>query len=333
MNSIVSIIVPVYNVEKYLRDCLNSIVIQTYKSIEIILVDDGSTDLSGSICDEFAHCDSRVRAIHKENGGLSDARNVGLDLSTGDYVLFVDSDDMITPDMVEELMNTVSSADGSVDMVYFGFAKIYKNKTVYDCPIKAEYDKCEALRKWVEDIDIHNYACSAIYKKSLWDDIRFPKGKLYEDIRTTYKLILRCDRVLSVDKPLYIYRQRLGSITRHSIDGNRFQSLEATKALENVNAIANDHKCRVYLYDRLLRVKGYLLIDLLSTVTEKYEDMKREYYCEYRKNSRHILMSSSFPKSLKMLALLSIFGLKVLEHTFSQGFMNRYYSANYEYYD
>lgn len=226
--SLISIIVPIYNVEKYIFKCVDSIINQTYKNIEIILVDDGSTDNSGTICDEYEKKDNRIKVIHKKNGGLSDARNVGIDKAKGDYLVFVDSDDWVSDKMIEYLYN--NACKYKADIVQGDYIKAY---TEYNCikNIKEEinhYNSIGALNNLYEEECTKSVVVwNKIYKKDLFEEIRFPKGKLHEDEFTTYKLLHKAKNVVDSNIPIYYYRQREGSIMQSEFSEKRLHALEA----------------------------------------------------------------------------------------------------------
>ena len=225
MDELVSIIVPVYNVEKYLRPCLDSILAQTYKNLEIILVDDGSPDHSGAICDEFAARDPRVRVIHKTNGGLSDARNAGLDIATGDYIGFVDSDDWIAEDMFEYLLRNILVH--SADIAECGYYNVFPASTISNNTDNViVYNTHDALTALLQ-LKIGNYAWNKLYKHSLFNDIRYPKGLLYEDVRTTYRLFAQCSTVVSLPEPKYYYRENTSGIVQNPTIGNKISCVES----------------------------------------------------------------------------------------------------------
>lgn len=207
-----SIIVPVYNVEKQLRKCVDSILAQTFTDFELILVDDGSPDNSGNICDNYALVDNRVKVIHKENGGLSDARNAGLDIASGEYIGFVDSDDYISPYMYEEMYNAICF-DGT-DMSICDLLRVYPDKKPDDINSK---NKCSCQVMAADEFLIKNpyhvTAVSRLYKKELWNGIRFPKGKIHEDEFVVHKILERCKYVSYLNKPLYYYVVNPNSIT------------------------------------------------------------------------------------------------------------------------
>lgn len=212
-SSLISVIVPVYNVSAYLDKCVKSLLYQTYKNIEIILVDDGSTDDSPSKCDNYAKQDSRVTVVHKPNGGLSSARNVGLKNASGEYVMFVDSDDWVKPEFCQEGMKAI--LENKVDMASFGLCFVYDDHVIN---IRAKSPKIleanDAIADLITDeVPIFNYLCNKIFKRSLFDNIKFLEGYRFEDIAIAYRLIDKARKIFVSDKVTYYYLQRGGSIT------------------------------------------------------------------------------------------------------------------------
>lgn len=215
-DSLISIIVPVYNVEQYLSRCVDSLVNQTYHNIEIILVDDGSPDRSGEICDEYAKKDKRVKVIHQSNGGLSDARNTALDIAKGDYLMFVDSDDWIEKKTCE-ILNRLAS-DNKADTVIFGLNFVFDSGKVIRSKrgMAGLTDKNMCMKYLIHNVargGIFNYACNKMFSSHLFEGLRFPVGRLAEDQDVIYKLIHRSQRIYVTEQPLYNYYQRDGSIT------------------------------------------------------------------------------------------------------------------------
>lgn len=216
MNDLISIIVPVYNVEKYIEKCVNSIINQTYKNIEIILVDDGSKDRSGEICDELKLKDNRIKIIHKQNGGLSDARNAGMKIANGNYIGFVDSDDYIKEDMFETLYELCKKYNSDISIV--SYYEIYHDKIigVRDSKKLYELNKIDAMKEILIDRAIQSYAWNKLFKRELFEQIEFPTNKNFEDIATTLLLFERADKVVLLEDPKYYYVRRDDSIV-----GNR----------------------------------------------------------------------------------------------------------------
>ena len=214
-NHLISVIVPVYNVEKYLSACIDSILNQTYKNIEIILVNDGSTDNSSSICDYYASKFNHIRVIHQENGGLSAARNSGIDVATGDYIAFVDSDDLLHTDFFETLHSLVLKNKADIASVEFKCFHDNSNPDLSEAcsgeTITLSSD--EAIEKILYQNILDNSAWNKLYARHLFSKLRFPKGKLYEDMALFYKIFEQTKRVVHKRVPLYYYRLREESIT------------------------------------------------------------------------------------------------------------------------
>ena len=220
---LISVIVPVYKVEEYLCECLDSIINQTYKNLEIILVDDGSPDNCGKICDEYALKDSRIKVIHQQNGGLSAARNAGLDIANGDYIGFVDSDDYIELNMYEELYNSLN--ENNADMSACGIECFgLKNKTEsYGNRVLNNPDFLKLLLK----DEITSYAVNKLYKKKLFSDIRFPAGKKFEDMAVLHLVAEKSSSTAATDKTFYNYRIRKNSITSSGLNSANADHMEA----------------------------------------------------------------------------------------------------------
>lgn len=213
MNELISIVVPIYKVEDYLHRCVDSILKQTYKDIEIILVNDGSPDRCGEICDIYAQIDNRVKVIHKKNGGLSDARNVGIEKSTGKYITFVDSDDWIHEEYVERLYSLLLKTGSDISICNFIRVSNETDKVTINQETVYEYSNKEALEQFVNRFYVQmTIACGKLFKKNLFENIRFPFGRKHEDEFTTYKLIYEANKVVLTTKELLYYWQREDSI-------------------------------------------------------------------------------------------------------------------------
>ncbi len=223
---LISIIIPVYNVEKYLKECVDSVRKQTYKNLEIILIDDGSKDNSEKLCDELAKEDNRIKVIHKENGGLSDARNVGIENATGEYIQFIDSDDFVEKDMIEILHNDICQEKADVSMCSLYLYKDGEKTT--DASYKREiFNKEQVLKEILLDERVRSYAWNKMFKKSLFESIRFPKGKVFEDIYTMSTIFQKANKIVFNDIPLYYYRQREGSILHNQTNELRLEYIKA----------------------------------------------------------------------------------------------------------
>lgn len=231
----ISVIVPIYNVEQYLKKCIESIISSTYANLEIILVDDGSTDGSGKICDEFQAKDKRIRVVHKKNGGLSDARNVGLEIARGEFVSFIDSDDYIDSEMFEEVL---TQFDKNTDIVIYGRYVEYPTKTIVQCPpSNKSMTNIEGIIELSSFKGFDMAAWDKIYRKNIIGKLRFPYGKKNEDYFFTYKLFDKAKAIKTINRPFYHYVQRQDSISR----GKKipFDAIEGSK--EEVDYIKNHH--------------------------------------------------------------------------------------------
>lgn len=227
MPDLISVIIPVYNVENLINRCISSVTMQTYKNLEIILVDDGSTDGSPDICDQWKIKDSRIQVIHKNNGGLSDARNEGLKNANGIYINFVDSDDWLELNMIEKLYNSI--CQNCADIAICGII-ITDGLKSYPRPW-FENDKCMdmacAYAELLADNKITSHAWNKLFKKEIFDEIYFPKGKLYEDVRIMHKIFQKCNTISIVKEHLYNYYQRSDSITCLPVLSNKLACAEA----------------------------------------------------------------------------------------------------------
>ena len=303
---LLSVIVPVYNVEKYLEKCVESILNQTYSNLEVILVNDGSKDTSGSICDALAQKDPRVLVIHQENGGLSSARNMGIEAATGEYITFVDSDDWIEPDGYEHLMDLMHR--NQVNLVCGGNYNVDEQtgeRTLGVCPRKEEIITTEEMvgRMFLWQ-DCDSSVCDKIFHHSLLKDFRFPVGKVCEDVSITYRIFS--------DRPFYNYLQRSGSISRAGeITEKSFHFTQHTEVIydyicKNNPAIQNQA--------RYLRVRSlsHILLNLEQadeSVRMKFASQYRHARKELKKHTAFFLSSPYFGKQEKITNLLVNLGL------------------------
>lgn len=264
----ISIIVPVYKVEKYLERCVDSILAQTFKDFELILVDDGSPDKCPEICDEYAKKDSRVSVIHRENGGLSVARNTALDIAKGEYIGFVDSDDYIHPQMYEILYKNIvdNNADVSTCDIVEG-AELIQWKHIAETETSASKGS-EIVKKWIVGrVRCKPYiVCNKLFRRECFDIIRFPEGRICEDISTTPKILYEADTVVECNAPMYYYFQNseglsCGRYTVKQLD--RLTSYEdAMRFYEAQNEPVLTNEIRklycYYLADNYFKIKNIL---------------------------------------------------------------------------
>lgn len=231
-----SIIVPIYNVERYLERCIISILNQTYINFELILVNDGSTDNSKDICEKYLSIDNRIKLINKKNGGLSSARNTGIELAIGEYIAFVDSDDYINKYMYEVLITTLKK-DKS-DMVICGYNKVDQNEANFqeinnyidvNNVLASKISKVEALDKLLIEGEKFVFAWNKIYKRKLFNELRYKNGKIYEDEFLAHRVLYKCNKVSVINEKLYFYIQRDGSIINSKFTTKRFDKVYALK--------------------------------------------------------------------------------------------------------
>lgn len=286
----ISVIIPVYKVENYLERCVRSVCNQTYPELEILLIDDGSPDRSGEICDVLAGQDARIRVIHKSNGGLSDARNTGMDAATGAYLAFVDSDDWIDPFMLELLHSLCKTH--RVKLSECSYRNIYANRIQEETHCSGKIIKATAVQAIEGNLDWHYFkpiACNKLYGTDITRNIRFPVGKLHEDEFTTHKFYIEAKDVVYADVSAYNYdRSREDSITAQF----KLKNLDVCQAYhekvhlvwEDASLAAIDKKmCNVYSYiffDTLEKcasanLKGNLLDETIQLVLSDYCELKK----------------------------------------------------------
>lgn len=227
----ISVVVPVYKVEQYLDRCVESILNQTYHDFELILVDDGSPDNSGNLCDNWARKDSRINVIHKSNGGLSSARNAGLDEATGEYVTFIDSDDVIHWDYLAYLLTLCAENNADISMgKLIRFSEDIPDDCRLDNVETISRTGKETLYRFFEDgVEVSNYvsACCKLYRRSIFENIRFPEGRLFEDEYTTYRLYDKAGRIVESEAVLYYYYVNPNSITSNLTIEKRMDEYDA----------------------------------------------------------------------------------------------------------
>ena len=228
----ISVIIPVYNVSKYLSRCINSVRTQAHVK-EILLIDDGSTDDSGILCDAYAAMEPLVKVLHKENGGLSSARNAGLDLAQGEYVAFVDSDDFLEPGAYEKLLSCAQRHEA--DLVCAGRSDLIGgigDKTLGLCPETEEtITGPEFVARMFTWQGVDSAAWDKLYKRSLFDSLRYPEGKICEDVPVTYRAALKANKVALLPEPVYVYYHRPGSITTAPVSQKSFHFAAHTQAI------------------------------------------------------------------------------------------------------
>ena len=316
MNNKVSVIIPVYNVHRYIERCVKSVIDQTYRNIEIILVDDGSTDNSGRICDFLQKKDSRVKVYHKNNGGLSDARNYGIIKSNGDYIFFLDSDDYISMELIELLL--YSSIYHKTDLVISGLHDFYEGELIRSDDIKKNKDfiisKEECYRKMFTQDQIDVNATAKLYKRQLFNDIQFPVGLPYEDIQIVDKIVEKCRSISVITYRGYYYLQRPDSIMYSSMSKDKLILIDKTEEL--LNFIKSKYpNLEIYALRRYIYCNFHLLGR--SIINDQFIDISRQLRKNILKHKKIILTSSIFSNKEKIATVILFIGLQIYKKIWS----------------
>lgn len=303
---LVSVIIPVYNVEPYLKRCLDSVIKQTYKNLQIIVVDDGSTDNSGKICDEYAKKDGRIEVIHKKNGGISSARNKGIKSVHGDFIVFVDSDDYVDKNYVSILYGELTKEDA--DMAVVGHKIIYCDRQI----VKRNDKNCsmlsrEALNSLLYDKCIDVSCWGKIYKKSLFKGVVYPEGKIFEDSAVTYKLFMNSKRIaVSSETPYFYTKKRKTSITTTKFSRDKYDLIEATERMTK-DILGTFPDLRQACERRLMWAYLSTACQLAESTRPESEDIKR--LMNYiKKNRKKVLKDRNNSKRDRFALLSSYFG-------------------------
>lgn len=310
-NPLITIIVPIYGTERYLIRCLDSIVNQRYQNLEVILVDDGTPDNAGKIADTYAKNDKRFHVIHQSNGGLSDARNRGLAKMTGEYVTFIDSDDYVSPDYVSFMYNLLAKDHFHSKLAMCSLMDVYDSTgRQLDCGDGSE--RVLSGKQCIEMMCYHDLVDTAAYAKlghrSLYKDFQFPKGKLFEDIGSTYQLFLRASRVVAGFSPKYYYVIRAGSIVTTGFNESKLDLLEMTDRMaQGVLKKYPDLRpavLRRQVYARFSTLNQTLHDHRLAT--KKIQQQLLSYIKKYKKT---VLSDPKTPKRDRLAYLMLCFGL------------------------
>lgn len=302
----ISIIVPVYNTEKYLSKCLNSLIKQTYKDIEIIVVNDGSKDKSLEIAKKIAKQDNRIKVFNKENGGLSSARNFGIEKASGEYIGFVDSDDYIKENMFEILYNMIKEANAKIAIC--GWYLVEDNQ-IRTCNFKCKklvLNDEQAIDMLLNHVSFDNFACNKLFHRALFKDVIFPVGELLEDLSTIYKLIHEAKVIVVDSNPLYYYVLHSNSITSNlykQVNPDSFKVFENRKnsLLSLYPKLSNKIKSNYFTASR-----NYFTISIHSSIRDK--KFEKKMIKEMRKNIYYVWYDKSIPFRVKVSStVISIF--------------------------
>ncbi len=312
MQEQVSIIVPVYKVEKYLSKCVESLLKQTYQNIEIILVDDGSPDICGKLCDEYAEKDKRVRVIHKKNGGLSDARNVAIPMASGRFIAFVDSDDWVSAYYVEHLYDAIVKDDS--DLACSWFENVFEDSKPQNMATKElnDYrclDRTTCLKKMLYQDGVECCAWGKLYKKEIIADLKYPVGKLYEDIPVTYQCVKRAHKVAMVSNVDYFYLQRKASIQYQNFNSRKLDGVNHCRQL--MEAVKKDFpELSIAAECRYLSTVCNIMFQIQESQYKKELHILWNEIAKYRKD---VLRDKEARKKTRLAALLSYCGYPTMQ--------------------
>lgn len=312
---LISVVIPVYNVENYLSRCIESVLGQTYKNFELILIDDGSKDNCGKICDKYQKEDSRIIVIHKENGGLSDARNCGVSESKGKYITFIDSDDYVERDYLEVLYNAIIMEDSDISIC--SYQAVYENGKILKQKenFKRILSSKEALEEILYQTNFNVSAWAKLYKANLFEDIKYPKGKIFEDAFTTYKLIEKSKKISVNLKICYNYMIRGNSILTTSFNKKKIMLIDAYAEMGDL--ILSKYpdlkyavkRSQVYANISTLRQMIYIENRL------KHEEEKIQKFI--RKNGKYIVFNSKSSVRDKVAVILISISITLFKKTWS----------------
>lgn len=318
---LISVIVPVYNVEKYLRRCLDSIINQTYRNIEIILIDDGSTDGSEKICNEYVKKDKRAKVFIQDNMGVSSARNVGLKKAKGKYIAFVDSDDCIDVDYLRKLYSLIKNESGDVSIV--GQKIIYEmdgNK----CRARAERDATESVETFsgaeatelmLYQKKINSSLWGKLFRKELFDDVNFPNGMVHEDLLALYYIFKKAKRIILSDKILYFYYSRQGSLLNgKQFDRHTMDILEIMKMIEQ-DILKTRKNLLPAMESRRLNAELFVIRQIPKSA--EYLNIRKNIEYDIKKNRMKILHDPKVRLKTKVGIILTFFGISFMTKAYN----------------
>lgn len=297
----ISVIIPVYNVEEYLPTCLDSVLSQTYKTLEIILVDDGATDLSGKICDEYAEKDARIIVLHCENGGLSAARNRGIKASTGEYLTFVDSDDIVAENMIEYLEKLLDRKDAKLTICDVQHCYQGREYQFEQNEEKIVMDREQAICElWYQKSFLPS-ACGKLYKRELCEEILFPENMIFEDIAVMHELIWKAGYIVYGKAKLYGYMHREDSITTQAFQK---KNLDILKVCKRQHMFVQDKSLKLKQAARVYEMVGCLRIYLNAPKTAEYNRVVEECRKSMDENWKVVYHDPEIRKKLKLSLIL-----------------------------
>lgn len=321
MNPKISVVVPVYKVEKYIDRCIASLIKQDFKYFEVILVDDGSPDNCGKICDKYAKKYDYITVLHKSNGGLSSARNAGIQVAKGEYLFFVDSDDWIAPQALSILYEIAINTDADIVSGSYQLAKSVNDKKISDNNVKI-FKRDEALeyylRRGMSNIISEYPAWSKLYKRELFKSEEFPVGQLYEDVVTVFKLIKKVSKYAKTDKIIYYYFQNTTSITHNKF---RMSDMDAIKIGKQLVAETQGEKEEIRKYAYQKEIRGYFSVLCKMAIygvdsSVKKPDIIAEDCALILRENYSVLLKSEMPVSRKIFLIGLVFNYKIIFRIF-----------------
>ena len=308
---LISVIIPIYNVKNYLDKCIESVINQTYENLEIILVDDGSTDGSEKKCDEYLDRDKRISVIHKENGGLSDARNHALNKISGKFVTFIDSDDYIDLRMIETLYKLIEEYEADISCV--SFLRVFESRQGRNVTFPfqiATYSGNEAIEDMLYKKSVDTSACGKLYKASDFNEIRYPLGMIFEDWGTTYKIFHNKNRIVCSSEKMYFYVQRSGSLVHDNFSKKRFDRIVIAKQIldwanEECVELIDAAKAR-YFQANIQTIREMPLTEQWNDEVEEIKNSIKKYRKDIIKNKKVKLID-------RLIAISTYSGIKNLK--------------------
>lgn len=313
---LISVIVPVYNVKQFLERAVKSIINQTYQNLEIILVDDGSTDGSGSLADRLTNLDRRIQVIHQKNQGLSAARNVGIEASKGKFLTFVDSDDEIEPDFLETASKMIKTE--KTKLAICSFAEVFGNgekHNFYAEKAPETLDQAACLTKMLLEQGFTLMACGKLYARELFQEVEFPVGKLYEDVGTTYKTILECDKIAISYAPKYLYYQNQTSIIHQKFASKNLALIELTDQMcDGLEAhFGSNMPAELEYAIKVRRMHARFSILRMLPMGHSHKELKRELIGYLRTHKNDVLDNPVSSKRDKIAMQTLLLGFPVFK--------------------
>lgn len=308
---LISVVIPVYNVSSFLKRCLDSVIEQSYSNLEIILIDDGSTDDSGKICDRYSEKDQRIIVIHQRNGGLSAARNSGIKVATGEYITFIDSDDWIETDYILYLAKLLEKFNADFSQCSFNYIdkdkKIYNNVT--NTGNEVLFNQEDALTDLLLTKHLISSAWGKLYRRDFFNKFSYPEGKLFEDIPVTYDIVLHSNTIVFGDRAYYNYFYNTDSISKASFNLRRLDVIEfieeaVSKTLEKYPKLYREAKVALF------RTNFGVLLSFKDS--NDHPSVQSDIYNNLKVNRRYVIFNSNVSFKEKIKAFSTYFGKEVI---------------------